>query len=251
MLEQHVHGPILELRLARPPANALDPALLAALRRAIEDAPRQGARALILSGAPGFFSGGLDVPVLLGLTRADLLSAWGDFFGAMRALACSEIPTVAAITGHSPAGGAVLSLGCDYRVMADGEFKIGLNEVQVGLYVPEPIQFALRRLVGAHRAERLMVAGAMIPAAEALRIGLVDELAPLDQVSARARSWAEAHLALPPLALQRTRAIARADLRAAFADPQSFPLDDFLERWDEPETQTCLRALVERLKSRK
>src|SRR5882757_5644395 len=96
------HGPVRELRLARPPANALSPELIAALRAGIETAPDAGVRALVLSGAPGMFSGGLDVPLLIHFDRPAIAAAWADFYGMLRALATSPIPVVAAITGHSP-----------------------------------------------------------------------------------------------------------------------------------------------------
>src|SRR6185369_17057957 len=108
----------------------------------------EGARGIVLSGREGMFSAGLDVPTLLQLERDHLRAFWNDFFGLCAALARSSIPVVAAVTGHAPAGGAVLAIMCDYRVMARGPFRIGLNEVQVGLSVPECIQAALRRLVG-------------------------------------------------------------------------------------------------------
>ncbi|WP_422217464.1 enoyl-CoA hydratase/isomerase family protein, partial [Dokdonella sp.] len=176
MLETITHDTVHELRLARPPVNALNPELVGMLRDAVLSAPGKGARGIVLSGHPGMFSAGLDVPSLLQLDRPAMGAFWKVFIGLCEALARSPIPIVAAITGHSPAGGAVLTLYCDYRIMARGDFRIGLNEVQVGLVVPAIIQAAMRRLLGAHRAERLMVAGAMIDAEEAHRIGLVDEL---------------------------------------------------------------------------
>ena len=84
--------------------------LMGALRSAIEAATRDGARGIVLSGRPGMFSAGLDVPALLPMKRDDLRVFWGDFFGLCADLACSKIPVVAAITGHSPAGGAVLAI---------------------------------------------------------------------------------------------------------------------------------------------
>lgn len=250
MLETIRHDAVLELRLARPPANALDPALVRALREAVQAAPAGGARAIVLSGRPGLFSAGLDVPALLALDRAGMRAFWADFNGVMAALGRSPLPVAAAIGGHSPAGGAVLALFCDWRVMARGAYRIGLNEVQVGLSVPAAIQFALRRLLGAHRAERLLVAGAMIESDEAHRIGFVDELADADAVVARAIEWCRAHLALPPEAMAETRRIARADLHAALDDAQRADDGAFLERWFSDETQTTLRALVARLKAK-
>ncbi|MFA5684211.1 MAG: enoyl-CoA hydratase/isomerase family protein [Lysobacteraceae bacterium] len=252
MLERHDHPEaIVELRLARPPANALDQALLEALDAAIVDSLAGGAQGLVLSGAPGLFSAGLDVPSLLQLPgRAELEAAWRSFFAVCARLCACPVPTVAAITGHSPAGGAVLSLYCDYRVMAQGPYRIGLNEVQVGLIVPETIQYALRRLLGAHRAERLLVAGAMIEAGQARDIGLVDALAPVDEVVAQALAWLRGTLALPRSAMLRTRALARADLVAATGDGGSLDLAPFIEAWYGEETQSVLKALVARLRDK-
>ena len=246
----HAHG-IRELRLARAPATALDAELVAELKRAIAQAPRDGAGALVLSGSPGLFSAGLDIPALLPLDRKAMRAFWNDFFGVCAALARSPIPAVAAITGHSPAGGAVLAIFCDYRVMARGEFRIGLNEVQVGLTVPDCIQAALRRLVGAYRAERMLVAGAMLDSDDALAAGLVDELTDVDHVVTRALAWLESLLKLPRQAMLTTRVMARADLSHLFDDPASLPVEDFLDGWFAPEAQATLHALVDRLRNSK
>ncbi|MGH8111169.1 MAG: enoyl-CoA hydratase/isomerase family protein [Rhodanobacteraceae bacterium] len=248
MLEtiEHDHG-IRELRLARPPVNALDPTLIAALRRAIEQAPADGADALMISGAPGMFSAGLDIPALLRLDRTAMRAFWGNFFGVCTALARSPIPVAAAVTGHSPAGGAVLALFCDYRVMARGDFRIGLNEVRVGLTAPDCIQAAMRRLAGTYRAERLLVAGTLLDPEAAHAAGIVDEVADADQVVPRATAWLEALLELPRQAMLRTRALARADLAHLFDDPASLPVEAFLDGWFAPEAQATLHALVAHL----
>jgi enoyl-CoA hydratase/carnithine racemase len=250
MLESIQHDSIHEIRLARPPVNALDPTLVRALRAAVAAAPASGAQALVLSGSPGMFSAGLDIPVLLQLDRAAFRTFWDDYFGLCAALARAPIPTVAAITGHAPAGGTVLAIMCDYRVMARGEFRIGLNETQVGLVVPEVIQAALRRLVGAYRAERLMVAGAMLDADQAVTIGFVDECVEVDAVVPRALAWLNDLLKLPPHAMRETRRLARADLAALFVDPDALSVERFLDGWFAPETQSVLKALVARLKAK-
>jgi enoyl-CoA hydratase/carnithine racemase len=247
---EHNHG-IREFRLARPPVNALNPALIATLKQAVERAPMNGATALILSGAPGLFSAGLDIPALLQLDRDAMRAFWNDFFGVCAALARSPIPVASAITGHSPAGGAVLAIFCDYRVMARGEFRIGLNEVQVGLTVPDCIQAALRRLIGTHRAERLLVSGTMLDAGDALAAGLVDELTDVDHVVTRTLAWLAPLLQLPRQAMLATRAMSRADLARLFNDPASLPVEEFLDGWFAPEAQATLHALVERLRSKR
>lgn len=247
------HGRIRELRLARAPVNALDPALCRALIAGLDAAVAEDMDAVVLSGAPGIFSAGLDVPHLLSLgdDRQALHAAWGAFFGAARALAGLRIPVVAAITGHAPAGGCVLSLCCDYRVMARSPdparpFAIGMNETQVGLAVPDGAQQLMRRVVGPHRAERLLVAGAMVPADQAAAIGLVDELAAPDEVVPRALAWLQPLLRLPRAPMLQTRALARADLVRAL-DPEHLHLDRFVDGWYEPDTQAGLHALLARL----
>lgn len=251
MIETLEHGEIVELRLQRPPVNALDPGLIRALRESVEGAPGTNARALVISGAPGMFSAGLDVPSLLQLDRKSILSVWDDFFGLMGALARSPLPLCAAITGHSPAGGAVMAIFCDYRVMADGEYQIGLNEVRVGLAVPEPIVRGLGRLVGPYRAERLLVSGAMLGPRDARDVGLVDELAPTGDVVERAVEWCRELLALPGEAMGQTRARARSDLAALFEHIGPEDLESFADAWFSDETQATLKALVENLRKKR
>jgi enoyl-CoA hydratase/carnithine racemase len=246
LLKRIEHGSILELRLDRPPANALNEALLAKLREAIVAAPSEGFEALVLSGREGLFSGGLDVPELLKLDRAGIAGMWGEFFDVLRALATSSIPVAAAVTGHSPAGGAVLTLYCDYRVMAEGDFRIGLNEVRVGLTLSEGIYGPLRRLVGSRPCERLTIAGALISATEAHRLGWIDELAPAEMVVERAIDYLRSLLALPRKAMLTTRGVLREDLVRMITDDDTLETD-VVDLWFSDETQQALQALVARL----
>jgi enoyl-CoA hydratase/carnithine racemase len=250
MIQTIDHGTVRELRLNRPPVNALSPELISALRLAIEIAARDGARAIILSGAPGRFSGGLDVPRLLTLDRPAMAALWRDFYALLGAIAASPIPIAAAITGHAPAGGTVLALFCDWRVMAEGDYKIGLNEAQVGLPIPPVIWAGARRLLGIRIAERLAVSGALLTSRDALAVGLVDEVVPLEQVVERSLAWCERLLALPPQAMAGTRRLARADLVAVFESDLKTELESVIAAWWSPETQATLRALADRLQKK-
>lgn len=250
MLNKIDHDQILELNLARPPVNALNPALVAELCEAIPQAVNKGYRAIVLSGREGLFSAGLDVPELLQLDREGMSRFWVDFFRLLECIACSNIPIAVAITGHSPAGGAVVSLFADYRVMADGDFKIGLNEVRVGLAVPEVLQKALVRLVGPHTAERMTVSGALISPSEALRIGLVDKVTDPASVVGEALDWCRRQISLCQIAMRETRRIARKPLTALFDDPEQLGLEDFVEHWFHDTTQSGLMDLVASLKKK-
>ena len=148
-------------------------------------------RRVVGTALPSIFSAGLDVPYLmsLGEDRGALQHAWEAFFGVARALVDSPVPVAAGITGHSPAGGCVLALCCDYRVMARSPdaakpFRVGLNETQVGLVAPEGIQRLMRRVVGPHRAERLLVGGRYTEALQ--QLGVEAWYAPDSQAALRA-----------------------------------------------------------------
>lgn len=248
MLQIIDHGKIREIRLARPPANALNAELVYGLIDSLEEASI-GANAIIVSGSPGMFSAGLDVPELIELDRKEFAHLWHGFVLLMKTIACMPVPTVFALTGHAPAGGLVLALFGDYRIMPTGRFKTGLNEVQVGLTVPVPVHQALVRLIGAHMAERILVAGEMMDAERAYSIGLVDELvgSPGESID-RALSWCTSHLALPQLALQQTREMARSDLRGIFEGYSAEDNQSYVDLWFEEATQTTLKGLVASLK---
>src|SRR5947209_8133231 len=242
------HGDVRELRLNRPPANALSPDLISALTRSLKAAQQDGVLALVLSGKPGMFSAGLDIPLLLTLNRSDMAALWRVFYELLRALAVSPLPIVAAIAGHAPAGGTVLAIFCDWRVAAEGNWKLGLNEVQVGLPLPPVIYLALRRLVGTRNAEHLAVSGRIVSPSDALSLGMVDEVVPQELVVPRAVAWCEGLLKLPRFAMETTRKKARADLVEACEKGMAHEVEAVAEQWWNEETQSVLRSLVSRLR---
>ncbi|HSH26572.1 MAG TPA: enoyl-CoA hydratase/isomerase family protein, partial [Wenzhouxiangella sp.] len=173
---------------------------------------------------------------------------WEALFGLLERIARSPVPIVTALTGHSPAGGTVIALFADYRVQAEGDFRLGLNEVQVGLVVPPVIHRALVRLIGTYPAERHLVAGEMIPAAAALELGMVDELAPPAEVVDRSLAWCRALLDLPQHSMAATRKLCRAELGELFDNREALDIDAFVAAWFDERTQTTLKELVKRLK---
>lgn len=239
-------GRIRELKLARPPVNALNGELLRTLSEAIRAAAKEAA--IIVTGQPGLFSAGLDVRALLELERDAVTNVFIELWRAQHAIAHSPVPVIFGLTGHSPAGGTVLAIHGDYRVMALGDFRMGLNEVQVGLLPGPPIHGAFRRLVGGH-ASQLLTRGALIDPATALRVGLVDELCDASQVGTRALEVAREICALPRDPMLRTRALARRDLHELFGNPGHAMMKERefaamgTELWSVPATQERLRRM--------
>lgn len=236
------------LRMDRPPVNALDPAMLAALADAIRRAPEDGVAALVLTGSERIFTGGLDLMWLVGLDEAGLGDALGRFFDTMAAFAGSGVPIAAAIRGHSPAGGAVLAMLCDRRVMATGDGAIGLNEVRIGIPLPSVVARLAARTIGPRRAESLCVEGRLLPAAEALAVGLVDELVAPEAVVEQAVAWCRRLTESPPSALAATRRACRADLVELVDSSRGPDVAALAASWASPQVQAPLRETLARLR---
>jgi enoyl-CoA hydratase/carnithine racemase len=245
-VEQIEHGDVRELRMNRPPVNAFTDEFLGQLRAAMERATQEEMKGIVLSGSPGRFSAGFDLPFLLSLDRTEIAKTWQELYGLLRTIAASPIPIVAAMTGHAIAGGTVIAMFCDRRVMAAGDYKIGLNEVQVGIPLPPIVLGCLKRLVGSRVAEYLAVTGLLLSPQKALEFGLVDELHELDFVVNRAVEWCERVVVLPEAAMS-TRHDARGDLVALFENALQPEQDSFTTSWFSPSTQKHVRVAVERL----
>ncbi|MGH3612084.1 MAG: enoyl-CoA hydratase/isomerase family protein [Pseudonocardia sp.] len=196
-----VDGGVGTIRLARPPMNAFNRQVQEELRACAEEATRRAdVRAVVVYGGEKVFAAGADVKEMAGMSYADMAPV------ARRLSACfgsiSEIPkpTVAAITGYALGGGMEVALGCDRRICGDNA-KLGQPEILLGIIPGGGGTQRLARLVGAPRAKDLIFTGRMVPADEALAIGLVDQVVPADEVYSVARSWAEQFVDGPAVAL--------------------------------------------------
>src|SRR5262245_52934880 len=124
------------LRLAGGRANAMSEELLDTLDRLVDGFETSDAVAAVLTGYERFFSAGLALPSLIDLDRPAMKRFITHFDLTMtRFFACRK-PIVAAVNGHAIAGGCVLALQADVRIMADVDAKIGLNEAQLGIGLP-------------------------------------------------------------------------------------------------------------------
>jgi 3,2-trans-enoyl-CoA isomerase len=245
VLHVQFHDAVAEIRMDRPPANALNPELVGKLLAALEAVRMDGAHAIVLTGRPGMFSGGLDVPELLPLDRRHIEDFWSQFFTLTRQLAASPVPVIAAVSGHAPAGGAVLALNCDWRIGVSGKYRIGLNEVQVGLPVPATVLVALEQAVGPRVARRVATRGELLSMDDAVAVGLLDELVAPDELLPTALSRARELLALPPVAMNTTRLATKSRLIEALAS--SSDVAAATGWWFSAETQAEMRKLVARL----
>ena len=151
---------LLRLELGR--GNAIDPAFLDALHAALDEASRAGARAVVLTGKGRVFCGGLDLVTLHAFDRPAMERFLVGFDGLFRRLFAFDRPTVAAVNGHALAGGCILAMACDRRVMAAGPYQIGVNEVQIGLPFPAAAHEIVRRATPAAARSLVMLQGARL-----------------------------------------------------------------------------------------
>ncbi len=196
-----VDGGVGTIRLDRPPMNAFNRQVQEELKATAEEAARRAdVRAVIIYGGQKVLAAGADVKEMATMSYADMAAVarrLSACFGAM-----SEIPkpTVAAITGYALGGGMEVALGCDRRICAD-DAKLGQPEILLGIIPGGGGTQRLSRLVGPSRAKDLIFTGRMVEAAEALEIGLVDEVVPAEEVYPAARRWAEQFANGPAAAL--------------------------------------------------
>ena len=238
---------IIDIQMNRPPVNALNFELVEALHQQIDSHTNNGAKGLMLSGREGIYSAGLDVKKLLEMDADEISIFFKLFWGLMAKISKSPIPIAAAITGHSPAGGAVLANFCDYRVAAKGSFKIGMNEVFVGLEVPKVIYRGFARHVGEKHATNLMVLGKLMDFDHAHEIGFIDELVDPDEVRIKTLDWLRNLTQLPPSAMNRTRLNAKAEINDLFDEQLAIMSDGYAEGWFDDEVQSRMKYIAENL----
>ena len=155
-------------------ANAMSLAWFAELGAALDRALADDAGALLVRGRPRFFSGGLDLKLLPTLSPAELRELSETFARTFLRIHALPIPTLACVTGHAVAGGAVLAFACDARFATEGPFRIQMNEVAIGIPLPSWMVFIGESAIPAtSRNEFLLHARAYSPA-EALARGIVD-----------------------------------------------------------------------------
>lgn len=241
---------LLIVRMSRGKANALNSAMVEELSAAIEQAgASESIRGVVLaSDRAKFFSGGFDVMEVFGYDRETMTEFFGRFIDLYEGMLRLAKPVVAAVSGHAFAGGAVLALASDARVMAEGEFGFALNEINIGLALPPGMIRMAAVAVGTVKARELVLEGKTFTPAYALEVGLAKELAAPETVLERAIHRARELAGKPPLTYG---AIKRSfnevtGLPQATSDRQA--LDNFIEHWFSPESTAHRQSLIDSLR---
>lgn len=210
LVTYEVRDRIAIARISNGKANVLSPEVVGLLDDCLTRAESAGddVGALVVTGTPGFLTGGFDLQVMMSSARAAgaLVDAGGTLFARIYG---SPVPVVVACTGHAVAAGALLLLVADARIGADGPFKIGLIETAKGMVLPRwSVELAEERLSVRHRQDAT-VGARMYDPAGAVEAGFLDVVVPADECLAAALGEAERWAALPRFAYSGQVAINR------------------------------------------
>ncbi|KAI9911564.1 hypothetical protein PsorP6_009427 [Peronosclerospora sorghi] len=171
---------------------------------------------ILASSNPKVFSAGLDIREMYqpqvctsSILPTELTKFWTALQDLYLRLYTTPLAAVAAIEGHSPAGGCLLAMCCDYRIMTSGKPMIGLNETQLGIVAPTWFRDTFVNTIGHREAEKMLGLGLQVDATKAKSIGLVDEAVALEEVFPRAEAALTKWLAIPDMARVKTKLLMR------------------------------------------
>jgi enoyl-CoA hydratase/carnithine racemase len=238
---------IAVVTLTKPPINAMDAALLEKLATLFEGlAADRAVRAAVIAADGPAFSAGLNLKTTPGLDRLGqrrLVDALNDGFGTLYAW---PKPLVAAVNGHAIAGGLILALCADWRIVADVPLQISLAEVRVGVTYPVAPLAIARAELSPSAARRLVLLGETVDAATAETLAIVDERVPAEVLLARAIAQAERHATLPPQAFATTKRDLRAPALERIARARIGHDEPRLTAWLGEEMRRAAKAILRR-----
>lgn len=238
-------GRLRIVRLDRPRGNAIDGGFLEEMARVLETLRRDDTAhgVLLASAHPKLFCPGLDLVALVALERAALdgfMQAFGEVAIGLYALAK---PVVAALSGHAVAGGLVLALTADHRILRRGA-QVGLNEVKVGVPLPWSVALLLRASVPPASLSRVALLGSNFSDEDAVALGLVHELKEAEGFEAACLARLEEFADRDPRAASLTKTYLRASVVAEMRSQEDARRGEFLDAWFSAEGQARIRGVV-------
>jgi enoyl-CoA hydratase len=235
------------LRMTAGKANAIGAAWLERMDALLDELQADPPRALVMTGEGRAFSAGLDLPALIQTSPASLTAFIRDFSEVMLRVFTLSWPVVAAINGHAVAGGCVLALQADHRLMAAGEGRIGLNEAQLGIGLPVVVIETLRCQVPVPSLSRIAIDGTLFLPEEAVGVGLVQEVVPADELLPRSLQRASVLGAVPAPAFRHIKRGLRAPAVEAIRRAEATDAEAWAETFFSAPAQERVRATVARL----
>ena len=177
MIKTKLDNSILTIHINRPKVNAINMDMIKSMSNVLDSSIKNpNIKGVILTGSEGIFSGGLDLIELADKNKQYMTEFWDMFSNLLIKIYSFPKVIFSAISGHSPAGGTVIAIMTDYRIMTKGKYFIGLNEVAVGLTMPVGIGSVFKNVLGYRVAEKMTMKGELVFPDKAQKLGLIDEL---------------------------------------------------------------------------
>lgn len=243
--------PLGILHLHASNANAMNERVLQAISAGLQEATKANLKGLILTGYDRFFSAGLDLLTVHEFDREQMRRFIADWEAAMIELFEFPLPVVAAINGAATAGGCILAMACDYRLMAAKGAVIGMNGIRLGITLPTAALEILRDGIPASQLAYVLYSGRLFKADEALQRGLVNEVVLqenlLETALARLREFT-GHAGNPAAALKTALRRSTVERIRQSADAMR---EKFLEVWFSPAARKGIREMVNELLTKK
>ncbi len=240
-------GSIAILRLARPPANAVDLELAAEMEAAfVALTSTSGVAAVVITGSGRFFSAGLDLKRVPLYGHDEQRAMVGTANRLLGKLYSCPLPVVAAVNGHAVAAGLILALTCDYRVGTNGACKLGLTEARVGIPFPVVAMLVLQAEVAPDVARVLTLRANNIDPQSALAWGVLDELQAPAHVLSTAIEVAGDLASHPTAGYARIKQQLRSRTLAFIEETNARANDPALESWVTSGAGAASAALLRR-----
>jgi len=244
---------LASLKLSNAPVNSFSKNFLMSVTADFKSLEANSdVKGILLSSAfeGRVFSAGFDILEMFNKPEEDLRAFWSAVHEWYFQVFGSKKPIVAAINGHSPAGGCALSLMCDYRVMAEDRV-IGLNETQLGIVAPFFFADLMERAIGTRNTELALLAGTLFKSQDAQKIGLVDRVVPLEEVEKTATNQLLMMSKIPQPAYGITKELMRGNTLRKLDATREADIQVFVDLIQKPIVQKAIAMYLQQLKKKK
>ena len=231
-VEKIINDEIATIMLNRGKVNALNEQMVKEIKDVLNDIiadPK--VKAAILTGHGKFFSFGFDIPEFYEYSKENFTQFLSDFSDLYLGIYTSPKPVIAALNGHTIAGGCILASVCDYKIMETGKSKISLNEINLGASIFFGVVEILKNLIGQKNAEKILFSGSMFSADEALDLGLIDSVSEPGNLMDKALKTANEYGSKNSAAFSAIKGHFRNNIVEEIKKKEKDSIDEFVEIW--------------------
>lgn len=230
--------------LSRGKVNALNEIMVEQLNHCFTDMESdQEVSSVILTGLGKFFSFGFDIPEFLSYSKDDFIRYLTKFTDLYTYIFLFPKPVIAALNGHTIAGGCMLATACDHRIMVSEKAKISLNEIGFGSSVFAGCVEMLKFCTGQKNAETILFSGAMYSANEAIRLGLVDKVSSRDNLISEAGKTARDFAEKDNVAFKSIKGLLRRPVAEGVVKREKESIKEFVDIWYSEKTWEKLKKV--------